>query len=85
MPPSLPGGAEAAGEPQEPARDAERKDALLKRPEKCHLWTEVSVTAVFLQQVLLGMVHTVSTAVFREKSRFPDSPVRFSLNVTWGL
>lgn len=83
MPPSVPaGGAEAAGEPQEPAWDAGRKGALLKRPEKCldtvrHLWTEVRVTAGFLQQVLLGMVHTVSTAVFREKSHFPDSPVRF--------
>lgn len=41
------------------------------------LWTEVSVTAAFLQQVLLGMVHTVSTAVFREKSHFPDTPVHF--------
>lgn len=35
MPPSLPGGAETAGEPQEPAWDTVRKGALLKRPEKC--------------------------------------------------
>lgn len=35
MPPSLPGGAEAAGEPQEPAWDAVREGARLKRPEEC--------------------------------------------------